>query len=115
MLISLAIGNLLSPMVLFFALGVAAGWLKSDLAIPESISKGLLLYLMLAIAFKGGVELASNGVGGTVALAMVLALALRFSLPLLAYGDHRDGRSGRRYGIHNHTRRVRPRTSRRAR
>lgn len=85
-LISLAIGNLLSPMVLFFALGVAAGWLKSDLAIPEPISKGLSLYLMLAIGFKGGAELASNGAAGTVALAMVLALALSFSLPLLAYG-----------------------------
>lgn len=84
-LLQLAIGNLLSPMVLFFALGVAAGWLKSDLAIPEAISKGLSLYLMLAIGFKGGVELASNGVSGAVAVALVLALALSFSLPLLAY------------------------------
>jgi hypothetical protein len=72
-------------MVLFFALGVVAGWLKSDLAIPEPISKGLALYLMLAIGFKGGVELASNGLGGTVVAAMALALALSFSMPLLAY------------------------------
>ncbi len=84
-LLQLAIGNLLSPMVLFFALGVAAGWLKSDLAIPEPISKGLSLYLMLAIGFKGGVELATNGVAGTVAVAMALALVLSFSLPVLAY------------------------------
>ena len=72
-------------MVLFFALGVTAGWLKSDLAIPEAISKGLSLYLMLAIGFKGGVELASNSVAGTIAVALVLALALSFSLPVLAY------------------------------
>ena len=84
-LFQLAIGNLLSPMVLFFGLGVAAGWLKSDLAIPEPISKGLSLYLMLAIGFKGGVELATNGVAGTVAVAMALALVLSFSLPVLAY------------------------------
>lgn len=84
-LLQLALDNLLSPMALFFALGVAASWLKSDLAIPEPISKGLSLYLMLAIGFKGGVELASNGVAGTVALALILALALSFSLPLLAY------------------------------
>ena len=45
--LQLAAGNLLSPMVLFFALGVAAGFLKSDLALPEAISKGLSLYLML--------------------------------------------------------------------
>lgn len=84
-LLQLALGNLLSPMVLFFGLGVAAGWLKSDLAIPEAISKGLSLYLMLAIGFKGGVELASSGVAGTTAVALVLALALSFSLPVLAY------------------------------
>lgn len=78
-LLQLAIGNLLSPMVLFFALGVAAGWLKYDLAIPEPISKGLSLYLMLAIGFKGGVELATNGVAGTVAVAMALACSCSVS------------------------------------
>lgn len=85
-ILQLAIGNLLSPMVLFFALGVAAGCLKSDLAVPEAISKGLSLYLMLAIGFKGGVELASSGVTGTVAVALILALVLSFSLPVIAYG-----------------------------
>lgn len=84
-LLQLAIGNLVSPMVLFFALGVAAGRLKSDLTVPEAISKGLSLYLMLAIGFKGGVELATNGVSGTVAVALVLALVLSFGLPVIAY------------------------------
>lgn len=83
--LQLAIGNLLSPMVLFFALGIAAGSLKSDLAIPEAISKGLSLYLMLAIGFKGGVELASNGVAGTVTMALALALVLSFGLPVIAF------------------------------
>ncbi|MBA4072539.1 MAG: sodium-dependent bicarbonate transport family permease [Gemmatimonas sp.] len=72
-------------MVLFFGLGVVAGFLRSDLAIPEAISKGLSLYLMLAIGFKGGGELASNGVSGAVAVALGLALALSFGLPLIAY------------------------------
>lgn len=81
----LAAGNLLSPMVLFFALGVASGWLKSDLAIPEQISKGLSLYLMLAIGFKGGGELAESGIDGTVALALGLALTLSFAMPVLAF------------------------------
>lgn len=84
--LQLAAGNLLSPMVLFFALGVAAGWSKSDLALPEAISKGLSLYLMLAIGFKGGAELAANGVSGPIALALVLAIALSFSIPVIAYG-----------------------------
>lgn len=85
-LIRLAVGNLVSPMVLFFALGVAAGTMKSDLAVPEAISKGLSLYLMLAIGFKGGSELAVNGIAGTAAAAMALALALSFLLPVVAYG-----------------------------
>ncbi len=84
-LLQLALGNLLSPVVLFFALGLAAGWLKSDLTIPEALSKGLSLYLMLAIGFKGGVELASD-TASSVALALVVALVLSFSLPVLAYG-----------------------------
>ena len=74
-LIELAAGNVLSPMVLFFVLGVAAGWLRSDLSIPEAISKGLSLYLMLAIGFKGGAELAVTGLDGAVAAAL---LALGF-------------------------------------
>lgn len=84
-LFQLALGNLLSPMVLFFALGVAAGSFKSDLSVPEAISKGLSLYLMLAIGFKGGVELASNGFAGTVAIALLLAIVLSLILPVIAY------------------------------
>lgn len=84
-LLQIALGNLLSPIVLFFALGVAAGYVKSDLAFPEAISKGLSLYLMLAIGFKGGVELALSGVSVTVAIALVLAVVLSFAVPFVAY------------------------------
>lgn len=81
----LAAANLLSPLVLFFALGAAASFLKSDLAIPEAIGKGLALYLMLAIGFKGGAQLAANGASGVVLIALAAALVLSFSLPVLAY------------------------------
>lgn len=84
--LEVATGNLLSPMVLFFALGAAAASLKSDLTVPEAIGKGLALYLMLAIGFKGGAELATNGTAGTVAVALALALVLSLGLPVLAYG-----------------------------
>lgn len=83
--LEIAAGNLLSPMVLFFALGAAAASLRSDLAVPEAIGKGLALYLMLAIGFKGGAELAANGTAGTVALALLLALVLSLGLPVVAY------------------------------
>lgn len=81
----LAAGNLLSPVVLFFALGVAASVLKSDLTIPEAVGRALSLYLMLAIGFKGGTELGTNGATGTVILALGLALGLGLTLPVLAY------------------------------
>ncbi len=84
-MLHIAIGNLVSPMILFFVLGVLSGCIKSDLAIPDAISKGLSLYLMLAIGFKGGAELAASGAAGTVALSLSAALVLSFGLPVLAY------------------------------
>lgn len=82
--LSLAVANLLTPMVLFFALGLLAGRLKSDLSIPEAVSKGMSLYLMLAIGFRGGVELSHGAISGGVVAALLLAVLISFSLPWLA-------------------------------
>ena len=78
--------NLLSPAVLFFVLGIAAGLLKSDLAVPESISRYLSIYLMMAIGFKGGAALA-GAEGGMLAALPVLAggTAMSFLLPFAAF------------------------------
>jgi len=80
------LANLLSPMILAFALGVGAGALKSDLEIPDAIAKGLSIYLMLAIGLKGGVELAHAPSLLAVLPALAMALALSFLMPLLAFG-----------------------------
>ena len=42
-LMTLASTNLSSPVVLFFALGVAAAFLRSDLTVPEAFAKGLTM------------------------------------------------------------------------
>lgn len=84
-LLQIAAGNFLSPMVLFFVLGVAAGYAQSDLTIPEPISKALSLYLMLAIGFKGGVALAASGIDAMVVIALLIAVALSLALPVIAY------------------------------
>jgi len=84
-LLQLAAANLLSPMVLFFALGAFASFFRSDLTIPEAIGKGLALYLMLAIGFKGGAQLAANGATALVLVALAAALILSFALPVAAY------------------------------
>ncbi len=78
--------NLLAPAVLFFALGALAGWLKSDLAIPDQVAKTLALYLMLCIGFKGGVEARSAGLSAQMLSAGGLGLALSFLAPFAAYG-----------------------------
>lgn len=83
--LSLAAGNLLSPMVLFFVLGAVAAFAKSDLTVPEALAKGLALYLMLAIGFKGGAALAEEGLRPVVIAMLGLGLALSFLLPFLAF------------------------------
>ena len=55
--------NLLSPAVLFFALGLVAALTKSDLKFPEALYVGLTIYLLVAIGFKGGVAIAVAGIG----------------------------------------------------
>jgi hypothetical protein len=83
--ISVAGSNLLSPMVLFFALGFAAALARSDLSIPEPIAKAISLYLMLAIGFKGGASLASTGLDPTMVTAALCGIGLSFMLPFLAF------------------------------
>jgi hypothetical protein len=83
--IDLAAQNLLSPMVLFFALGLAAALARSDLSIPESVAKFLALYLMMAIGFKGGVAVAKSGLDGRLAAAMLAGIVLSAIIPFIGY------------------------------
>lgn len=84
-ILSLALQNLTAPAVLFFALGALAGALKSDLEIPEAVAKGLSIYLLLAIGFKGGVAAQAYGLGGAFLSALALGLALSVVMPLIAF------------------------------
>lgn len=74
-----------SPVILFFVLGMAAAFARSDLAVPEALAKGMSLYLMAAIGLKGGVAVSKSGVDTTVALALLAGIAASFILPLLAF------------------------------
>jgi len=79
--------NLLSPAVLFFALGIMAGFFKSDLEIPDSISRYLSIYLMMAIGFKGGVAIANtHDLNGEVIGTIMAGLAVGLLQPFLGYG-----------------------------
>jgi uncharacterized protein len=83
-LLETALANLVTPPLLFFALGALAALLRSDLDIPAPIGKALSLYLMVAIGYKGGLMLAEGGAGGLVPLATA-AVAVSFLLPVVAF------------------------------
>lgn len=84
-LFELASQNLLSPMVLFFALGLLAALGRSDLSIPEAVAKTLALYLMMSIGFKGGVEVAKSGITSTMLLVMLAGTVLSFVIPVIGF------------------------------
>lgn len=76
---------LLSPVILFFVLGAAAAFARSDLSIPEAIAKGISLYLMAAIGLKGGVQVAESGFTPDMLAAALAGLVLSCLIPLPAY------------------------------
>ena len=76
---------LLDPAILFFLLGVSAGFLKSNLEVPPPISRFLALYLLMALGLKGGFALAKSGFTADIGLTLALALLLAVLIPTLGY------------------------------
>ena len=73
-------------MVLFFILGLLAALARSDLAVPDAVARLLSLYLLMSIGFRGGAEVAHNGVTAQLASALAAGALLSFALPFIAYG-----------------------------
>ena len=67
--------NLLSPVVLAFALGLFARAVRSDLEVPAAIQSYLSIFLLLAIGLKGGVALSENAPANLSLLILVTLLA----------------------------------------
>jgi len=76
--------NLLSPVVLCFALGILARLIRSDLSIPEPIYQGLSIYLLLAIGLKGGSALAVS-TPSELALPAAMTLLAGVLTPVSAF------------------------------
>ncbi|MBY0420978.1 MAG: sodium-dependent bicarbonate transport family permease [Parvularculaceae bacterium] len=85
MALDLALSTLLSPVVLFFVLGLLAALARSELTFPEAISKGLAIYLMMAIGLKGGFEMAKSGLTPDIIRLMIAGVALSFTIPVIAF------------------------------
>ncbi|WP_375484202.1 sodium-dependent bicarbonate transport family permease [uncultured Mycobacterium sp.] len=79
--------NLFKPLLLFFYLGFLIPLLKVEFEFPYVIYQGLTMYLLLAIGWHGGEELATihaSSIGNIVGF-IVVGFVLNFFVGLLAY------------------------------
>ncbi|MBS3992875.1 MAG: sodium-dependent bicarbonate transport family permease [Bacteroidetes bacterium] len=79
------ISNITNPTLLFFALGTFAALVKSDLQIPESSVKFISLYLLFAIGFKGGQELAHSEFTSEILYSLLFGLFLSAIIPFYTF------------------------------
>ena len=78
--------NIFAPPVLFFLIGVIAVLTKSDLEIPAPLPKLFSLYLLLAIGFKGGIEIQASGIfNDQVLLTLGAAIIMSLIIPLIGF------------------------------
>lgn len=77
--------NLTDPAILFFAVGVFVGLVRSNLEIPAPVAKFLSLYLLMALGFKGGQALGDAGLGGDGLKVVGAAVLLALVIPALAF------------------------------
>ncbi len=80
----LLLSNLLTPMVLCYMLGLGAGALGSDLRVPKQFYEAITIYLLFAIGFKGGVEIAQIGLAAMI-LPAIASVLLGLFIPLYCY------------------------------
>ena len=77
--------KVLDPTLLFFAFGIFAGLVRSNLEIPAQASKMLAQLLLIALGLKGGFALAHSGFGPEVLAGLGCALFLATAIPVLGY------------------------------
>ncbi|MCS6921432.1 MAG: sodium-dependent bicarbonate transport family permease [Elioraea sp.] len=77
--------NLLDPAILFFVVGVFAGLVRSNLEVPQAVTKFLSLYLLVSLGLKGGSTMAAEGISVSGALAILAAVVMAFLVPILTF------------------------------
>jgi uncharacterized protein len=79
------VANITNPMLLYFFLGIIATLVKSDLEIPDAVSKFIALYLLFSIGFKGGQELATEELNINIVYGLLFGLAISALIPLYTF------------------------------
>ena len=82
--IDLLVANLVQPIVLAFLLGAIAGFVKSELELPEAVIKLLAIYLLFSLGMAGGRELAKADIASVMPV-LAATLVMTFAIPTLAY------------------------------
>lgn len=82
--IDLLLGSLMQPIVLAFVLGLGAGFIRSELELPDAVIKLLSIYLLFSLGLTGGRELAEASMAEVWPLALT-SLGLALAIPTVAY------------------------------
>jgi len=80
----LLLANLLQPIVLAFLLGAIAGFVRSELELPEAVIRLLAIYLLFSLGLTGGRELARAELGSLFPL-IGITLFMTFAIPSAVY------------------------------
>lgn len=80
----MSLSSLLVPAILFFALGMFACLVKSDLKFPPDMHKMVVIYLLMGIGLHGGKALAGSDLASALP-AVWAAFAFGIGLPIIAY------------------------------
>lgn len=83
--LQILISNLTNPTLLFFLLGVIAALVKSDLEVPPNSVRFIALYLLFAIGFKGGQELAHSQIGWEIVYSLLFGIFVAAIIPVYSF------------------------------
>jgi len=76
--------NLLSPLILFFMIGIIATLVNSDLKVPEAFYTGYTMIILFTIGINGGIKLKHASLEDMF-VAILAALFLSFFMLIIAY------------------------------
>lgn len=75
----------LDPAIWFFIFGIIAGLCKSNLEIPDSITKFLGIYLLMTLGWKAGVALNDFAYSQEMIKALTISISAGFLLPIVNF------------------------------
>lgn len=76
--------NIISPPILFFALGVLAALLGSDLKIPDAAGATIAVFILISIGLRAGVAVSKVGISEVI-LPALLAVLIGILLAVMVY------------------------------